>query len=85
MGRVDSLSLVKELRLKKELAKIIMIEVDETTRESLQHVQEHASGAWLTCLPIQQVKYAESEQDCRNAVHPLCGCHLKILLLWSQE
>ena len=43
-GGIDSLKLVKELRLKKELAEIIS-EVDETTRESLQLVQEHGSGA----------------------------------------
>ena len=67
-GRVDSLKIVKELRLKKELAEI-MSEVDETTRESLQLVQEHGSGAWLTCLPIQQLGYAYSNQDFRDAVH----------------
>ena len=67
-GRVDSLKVVKELRLKKELAEI-MSEVDETTRESLQLVQEHGSGAWLTCLPIQQLGYAYSKQDFRDAVH----------------
>ena len=67
-GRVDCLKLVKELRLKKELAEI-MSEVDENTRESLQLVQEHGSGAWLTCLPIQQLGYAYSKQDFRDAVH----------------
>ena len=50
-GRVDNLKLAKELRLKKELAEMIR-EVDETTRESLELIQEHGSGAWLTCLPI---------------------------------
>ena len=67
-GRVDSLKVDKELRSKKELAEI-MSEVDETTRESLQLVQEHGSGAWLTCLPIQQLGYAYSKQDFRDAVH----------------
>ena len=67
-GRVDSLKVVRELRLKKELAEI-MSEVDETTRESLQLVQEHGSGAWLTCLPIQQLGYAYSKQDFRDDVH----------------
>ena len=43
--------------------------MDETTRESLQLVQEHGSGAWLTCLPIQQLGYAYSKQDFRDAVH----------------
>ena len=61
-GRGDNLKVVKELRLKKELAEI-MSEVDETTRESLQLVQEHGSGAWLKCLPIQQLGYAYSKQD----------------------
>ena len=41
-GRVDSLKLVKELRLKKEFTEI-MSEVDGTIRESLQLVQEHGS------------------------------------------
>ena len=67
-GRVDSLKVVKELRLKKELAEI-MSEVDKTTRESLQLVQEHGSGAWLTCLPIQQLGCAYSKQDFQDAVH----------------
>ena len=67
-GRIDSLKLAKELRLKKELAEI-MSEVDETTRESLQLVQEHGSGAWLTCLPIQQLGYAYSKLDFRDSVH----------------
>ena len=67
-GRVDSLKLAKELRSKKELAEI-MSEVDETTRESLQLVQEHGSGAWLTCLPIQQLGYAYSKLDFRDSVH----------------
>ena len=66
-GRVDSLKLAKELRLK-ELAEI-MSEVDETTRESLQLVQEHGSGAWLTCLPIQQLGYAYSKLYFRDSDH----------------
>ena len=47
--------------------------MDETTRESLQLVQEHGSGAWLTCLPIQQLGYAYSKQDFRDAGHILYG------------
>ena len=67
-GRVDSLKLAKELRLKKELADM-MREVDETTRESLELIQEHGSGAWLTSLPIQQLGYAYSKVDFRDSVH----------------
>ena len=70
-GRVDSLK-VKELRLKKELTEIIS-EVDETTRESLQLVQELGSGAWLTCLPIQQLGYAYSKQDFRDQMLFISG------------
>ena len=42
-GKVDSLELVKELCLKKKVAEI-MSEMVETTRKSLQLVQEHGSG-----------------------------------------
>ena len=61
-ARVENFKVVKELRLKKELAEI-MSEVDETTRESLQLVQEHVSGACLTYLPIQQLGYAYRTKD----------------------
>ena len=67
-GRVVSLKLAKELRLKNELAEI-MSEVDESTKESLQLVQEHGSGAWLTSLPIQQLGYACSKVDFRDSLY----------------
>ena len=67
-GRVVSLKLAKELRLKNELAEI-MSEVDESTKESLQLVQEHGSGAWLTSLPIQQLGYAYSKVDFRDSLY----------------
>ena len=66
-GRKDSLKLLKEMRLKKELEEI-MKEVDENTRESLQLVQEHGSGAFLTCLPLQQLGYAYNKVDFRDSV-----------------
>ena len=67
-GRVMSLKLAKELRLKNELAEI-MNEVDESTKESLQLVQEHGSGAWLTSLPIQKLWYAYSKVDFRDSIY----------------
>ena len=67
-GRVVSLKLAKELRLKNELAEI-KSEVDESTKESLQLVQEHGSGAWLTSLPIQQLGYAYSKVDFRDSLY----------------
>ena len=46
-----------------------MSEVDESKKESLQLVQEHGSGAWLTSLPIQQLGYAYSKVDFRDSIY----------------
>ena len=46
-----------------------MSELDESTKESLQLIQEYGSGVWLTSLPIQQLWYAYSEVDFRYSIY----------------
>jgi len=56
-AKLQAHKLAKDKKLKEEVEDL-KTKLDESTKESLELIQEQGSGAWLTALPLRSLGYS---------------------------
>jgi len=67
-AKLQAHKLAKDKKLKEEVEDL-KTKLDESTKESLELIQEQGSGAWLTALPLRSLGYSYNKVEFKDCVH----------------